>query len=146
MLETITGLDVAELVAIITALGIIIKLMVDRRKANQDFTTRLNSATSEAIAAATGLFERLCAQYSQRIDQLHRDIGAAGTRIDALEGQNSSLRRENEELKRQLCDLKELLEDGENERKRLQSEVDALTARLAQYEKRPATTRRTVVK
>ena len=146
MLETLTGFDIAESLALLGALGYIVKLLFDRRKSNQDFTAKLNSATSEAIAAATGLFERLCAQYGQRIDQLHRDIGAAETRIGALENQNSSLRRENEELKRQLCDLQDLLADGEEERKRLQTEVDALTARLAIYEKRPATTRRATAK
>ena len=146
MFETLTGFDIAESVALLGALGYIVKLLFDRRKANQDFTTRLNSATSEAIAAATTLFEKLCKQYSDRIDQLHRDMGKAEARIGVLESQNSALRSENEELKRQLCDLKELLEDGENERKRLQSEVDALTERLAVYEKRPATPRRAVAK
>lgn len=142
-------LDAAVVVAILSLVGVIIKLLVDRSNSvrdaklkqdadEKDFKVRQADTVSKSVSAASELFSALCKQYSDRIDQLHRDMGKAEGRITALENDNAQLRKDNEELKNQICDLQDALKDSVAERERLQKEVDNLSERLKKYEAKPS--------
>lgn len=111
------GWNIGTIVAIITALSGILAVWLQGKKNKQDAIHMINESYSE-----------LCAQFRQRIDQLHADIKEAEARIAVLEAENRELRK--------------ALAESEKERERLQDEVDSLSERLAAYENRPARTQR----
>jgi chromosome segregation ATPase len=149
------GLDVAGIVALLGAMAAFVKLLIDRRKLQLDYASKQGELAAASMESASKLFTNLCDKYSQRIDQLHKDIGSAEARITALEKLNDEMRGKNEKLEARVITLEEdnkrLLVENENlrcqidllkndliigieYRKQLQAEVDDLATRLAKYE------------
>ena len=110
---------------------------VEREKLAVVVKDNEHAYVDRTIAAAITMFNSLCDKQNARIDQLHRDMGVAQTRIATLEKDNAALRQQNELLKEQIGDVQGALDDTIKERERLEKEVAALAKRLARYEAQP---------
>lgn len=110
------GQLIATIIAFITAVGSIIGVLTQRRKARADAAAMVNEAYND-----------LCKSLREEIQALRANAEADRKRIA--------------ELSEQVLNLQEALRISEGERVRLQREVDELSERLAKYENRPVRVR-----
>lgn len=141
------GWNIGTIIAVITALGGILAVYIQGRRNKSDAIRMINES-----------YRELCDQLRSRIAQLHADIlvgdqdrarmheELAGhqeklrqnsVQIGELQESNEELRRENELLRAQICELQGMLSASERERTALLGQVRELSERLAVYENRP---------
>ncbi len=109
---------ITTIVSLLVAIGSLIGVFTQRRKVRADAAAMINES-----------YHDLCESLRSEIQALRDNAIADRKRIA--------------ELTEQVLDLQEALNLSENERTRLQKEVDELSERLARYENRPTRSRAT---